>query len=400
MAETEGVQESSPDTGGLIKCTCLVEKVNEVGEIMSKRSCKSAVVELGRNEVDDVVLKLYNPNGSPLGPYTMKEYSVHKRFLKEGKATIFLKKQKLRFLLSNCPPDHLRTFLQTLSIKLAARGKLQGSHRRMLGDISTKFNEISPLNEADVEKAKKAIRDGTALPSAATCLGKENAATTPHRKNSNGVRPRKRNFSELRPSGESLGCPAKRQPLLKQRTSLPPLSAEQSNVLEMVKSGESVFFTGSAGTGKSYLLRRIISTLPPETTYPTASTGAAACLIGGTTLHSFAGIGSGGGSLEKCISLASRDQHAQTWRKCRCLIIDEISMVDADLFDKIEGVARAVRRSKEHFGGIQLVVCGDFLQLPPVSKDNDRKGHCFQVRIAPRIWRSFWCHKVARYCIR
>jgi len=346
---------------------------------MSKRSCKSAAVELGRNEVDDVVLKLYNPNGSPLGPFTMKEYSVHKRFLKEGKATIFLKKQKLRLLLSNCPPDHLRAFLQTLSIKLAARGKLQGAHRRMLGDISTKFNEISPLNETDMEKAKKAIRDGTALPSATTCLGKENVTTTPNRKNSNGLRPRKRNFSELRSSGESSNPPAKRQPILKQSASLPALSQEQSKVLEMVKGGLSLFFTGSAGTGKSYLLRRIISALPPETTYPTASTGAAACLIGGTTLHSFAGIGSGSGSLERCISLASRDQQALTWRKCRCLIVDEISMVDAELFDKIEAVARAVRRSKEPFGGIQLVVCGDFLQLPPVSKSNGKKGHCFQV---------------------
>ena len=383
MAETEqfGAEgQERRESGGLIKCTCLVEKVNDVGEVLNTRSCKSAVLELGRNEVEDVVLKLFHPGGSPQGPFTVREHSIHRRFMKEGKASIFLKKQKLRFLISNCPPDHLRTFLQTFSVKLAARGKLQGSHRRMLGDVSAKFNEISPLNENDVEKAKKSVLNGTELTVTSRCRGKENA-TTPHRVKASGLRPRKRNFSEVAGSSTSAIHPAKKSSLLKGAASLPPLTSEQSRVLEMVKNGESVFFTGSAGTGKSYLLRRIISALPPETTFPTASTGAAACLIGGTTLHSFAGIGSGSSSLERCISMASRDPHSSVWRKCRCLVVDEISMVDADLLDKIEAVARAVRRSKEPFGGIQVVFCGDFLQLPPVSKDSDRKRHCFQVCI-------------------
>lgn len=160
-----------------------------------------------------------------------------------------------------------------------------------------------------------------------------------------------------------------------------PLSSEQKSILEMVKSGESVFFTGSAGTGKSHLLKRIIKSLPPDTTFPTASTGAAACLIGGTTLHAFAGMGTGSGTLEACIAMASRDTHASTWRKCRCLVVDEVSMVDADFFDKMEGVARALRKSKAVFGGIQLVVCGDFLQLPPITKDSENKPFCFQVRV-------------------
>lgn len=65
----------------------------------------------------------------------------------------------------------------------------------------------------------------------------------------------------------------------------------------------------------------------------TASTGVAACLIGGVTLHSFAGIGAGDHSLKRSIELASRPAAAQTWRKCKRLIIDEISMVDASFFD-------------------------------------------------------------------
>lgn len=67
------------------------------------------------------------------------------------------------------------------------------------------------------------------------------------------------------------------------------LSAEQREVLDLVKAGNSLFFTGSAGTGKTFLLKRIISLLPPDSTFVTASTGIAATHIGGSTLHSFAG---------------------------------------------------------------------------------------------------------------
>lgn len=98
-------------------------------------------------------------------------------------------------------------------------------------------------------------------------------------------------------------------------------------------AGKNVFFTGSAGTGKSFLLRKIISTLPPDGTVATASTGVAACLVGGVTLHSFAGIGSGEFAFARSLQLASRPAAAQAWRKCKRLIIDEISMVDGDFFD-------------------------------------------------------------------
>lgn len=65
----------------------------------------------------------------------------------------------------------------------------------------------------------------------------------------------------------------------------------------------------------------------------TASTGVAACLIGGVTLHAFAGIGDGESSLKRCYELASRPVISQGWRKCKRLIIDEISMVDGEYFD-------------------------------------------------------------------
>ncbi|KAI0317994.1 PIF1-like helicase-domain-containing protein [Amylostereum chailletii] len=108
------------------------------------------------------------------------------------------------------------------------------------------------------------------------------------------------------------------------------LSDEQRGILEQVKLGKNVFFTGSAGTGKSVLLREIIKTLGPRPSsrlVVTASTGVASVNIGGTTLHSWAGIGLGqesGEILAKTISEApSRRKAKERWITVRCLIIDE-----------------------------------------------------------------------------
>uniref|UniRef100_A0A2K5I2T7 ATP-dependent DNA helicase n=1 Tax=Colobus angolensis palliatus TaxID=336983 RepID=A0A2K5I2T7_COLAP len=173
-------------------------------------------------------------------------------------------------------------------------------------------------------------------------------------------------------------------PLPVKRLSLPStkpqLSEEQAAVLRAVLTGQSIFFTGSAGTGKSYLLKRILGSLPPTGTVATASTGVAACHIGGTTLHAFAGIGSGQAPLAQCVALAQRPGVRQGWLNCQRLVIDEISMVEADLFDKLEAVARAVRQQNKPFGGIQLIICGDFLQLPPVTKGPQPPRFCFQAK--------------------
>ncbi|CAE6460433.1 unnamed protein product [Rhizoctonia solani] len=149
----------------------------------------------------------------------------------------------------------------------------------------------------------------------------------------------------------------------------PELSEEQRHILERVLQGESVFFTGSAGTGKSVLLRSIIAALggPSDKVAVTSSTGISATHIGGQTLHSFAGVGLGHGDLGKLVSRIKGDWTAfQRWSKVKVLIIDEISMVDATWFDQLEEISRRIRKKSLPFGGIQLVICGDFFQLPPV----------------------------------
>jgi ATP-dependent DNA helicase PIF1 len=160
------------------------------------------------------------------------------------------------------------------------------------------------------------------------------------------------------------------------------LSEEQEKVRDLVvNKGKSVFFTGSAGTGKSVLMRTIISDLrkkfirEPDRLAVTASTGLAACNIGGVTLHSFAGIGLGKDDVFELVKKVNRNQKARNrWLRTKVLIIDEVSMVDGELFDKLEAIARLVKKSGKIFGGLQLVVTGDFFQLPPVPDVKGREA--------------------------
>jgi ATP-dependent DNA helicase PIF1 len=159
------------------------------------------------------------------------------------------------------------------------------------------------------------------------------------------------------------------------------LSDEQQSVLDLVtQKKKSVFFTGSAGTGKSVLMRSIIAKLrqmhqkEPDRVAVTASTGLAACNIGGVTLHSFSGIGLGKESVKDLVKKIMRNPKAKNrWLRTKVLVIDEVSMVDGELFDKLEGIARLMKKNARPFGGIQLVVTGDFFQLPPVPDYGKRE---------------------------
>ncbi|CUM56142.1 unnamed protein product [Debaryomyces fabryi] len=151
------------------------------------------------------------------------------------------------------------------------------------------------------------------------------------------------------------------------------LSGEQEYVLQLATNGQSLFYTGSAGTGKSVLLRSIIKSLKKKhekgDVAVTASTGLAACNIGGITLHSFAGVGLGDGNVSALLKKVRRNKKAYSrWCLVKVLIIDEISMIDGVFLNKLDSIAKTLRRNNKPFGGIQLIVCGDFYQLPPVNK--------------------------------
>ncbi|KXS09022.1 hypothetical protein M427DRAFT_258783 [Gonapodya prolifera JEL478] len=154
------------------------------------------------------------------------------------------------------------------------------------------------------------------------------------------------------------------QPLINEST----LSDEQKEVAKTVLNNrKSVFFTGSAGTGKSHLLRYLVEQLQQlhgeEAVAVTATTGIAAVNIGATTIHSFAGIGLGDEEVDTLIKIiCSRKGFYRKWINTKVLVVDEVSMMDADLFEKLEAIACRLRRSLEPFGGIQLVMSGDFFR--------------------------------------
>lgn len=143
----------------------------------------------------------------------------------------------------------------------------------------------------------------------------------------------------------------------------------QQHALEQFLSNKSLCITGPAGTGKSFLIQKFISS-GNENIAITATTGTAAVLLGkgAKTLHSWAGIQLGTKPVVELISNIRRvTALAIRWRQVKTLIVDECSMLTAELFEKLEAIARDIRMNDTFFGGIQLVLVGDFYQLPPVG---------------------------------
>lgn len=144
----------------------------------------------------------------------------------------------------------------------------------------------------------------------------------------------------------------------------------QSDALTHLLSGKNAFVTGPAGAGKTYLLREFIkeSKKCGKRVAVTASTGIAATHLEGKTLHSFAGIGVREDFDERMIALIARKHWVKlAIRRADVLIIDEVSMLQRSTFDAANRICKRVRDSAAPFGGMQVVLCGDFFQLPPVS---------------------------------
>ncbi len=160
----------------------------------------------------------------------------------------------------------------------------------------------------------------------------------------------------------------------------------QADALDMLKTGANVFLTGEPGAGKSHTIREYIKYLQSHGIAPamTASTGIAATHIGGMTIHSWSGLGIRKFiSRRECKDLATNSALANRVRKTSTLIIDEISMLDAAMLDSVDMVCRVVRDSDLPFGGIQIVLVGDFFQLPPVTRHDEPPA---RFAFAARSW--------------
>ncbi|CAM38919.1 putative DNA repair and recombination protein, mitochondrial precursor [Leishmania braziliensis MHOM/BR/75/M2904] len=206
-------------------------------------------------------------------------------------------------------------------------------------------------------------------------------------------------------------------------------TSEQQRAVQLVRAGHNVFVSGAAGTGKTEWLLHVLQHVLPRIRLHrgakteaalraeeeeqenavdtgrvavTAATGIAARLIGGKTVHAFAGIGRGEGDLDAIVQrVQCKPDAVRAWQRCEVLVIDEISMLSSRTFAMLDRIARVLRATlapsassqrRQHtdnaalpFGGIQLLVVGDFLQLPPVSRG---AGEELQPAFMTTAWRD------------
>ena len=154
----------------------------------------------------------------------------------------------------------------------------------------------------------------------------------------------------------------------------------QSSALDILKTGQNVFLTGSAGSGKTYTLNQYIDYLRARRVpvAVTASTGIAATHMNGTTIHSWSGIGIKDELSDRDLTNLSRKQFlADRLKDTAVLIIDEISMLHAKQINLVSQVLKHVRKNDKAFGGIQVVVAGDFFQLPPIGSKGESNREKF-----------------------
>ncbi len=161
----------------------------------------------------------------------------------------------------------------------------------------------------------------------------------------------------------------------------------QKEALDILKMGANVFLTGPAGSGKTFVLNQYINYLK-EGNVPvaiTASTGIAATHLGGVTVHSWSGLGIKDYLTEYDIeNLLEKEYLFNRHKKTKVLIIDEVSMLSANQLSMVEYICRAFKGNGKVFGGMQIIFCGDFFQLPPISKGENENNFAF----TSPVWES------------
>lgn len=174
------------------------------------------------------------------------------------------------------------------------------------------------------------------------------------------------------------------------------LSKEQEIAIKKFNKGENLFITGQGGTGKSFLIKYFIKNAPKEKDIKvTALTGTAALLLNcnATTIHSWSGIKIARGTIDEVIKSTYNLYNAKkNWRSVNILIIDEVSMMSQKIFEILEKLGRIMNRKYSNipFGGIQVIFCGDFFQLPPVPNIDDplTEKYCFESPIWKEVFKK------------
>lgn len=152
----------------------------------------------------------------------------------------------------------------------------------------------------------------------------------------------------------------------------------QAEALELMHSGANVFLTGEPGAGKTYTLNKFIEEAQEKhkRIAITASTGIAASHIGGTTIHSWSGLGIADSISDAELDRMSyKQQIMERYNRCDILIIDEVSMLHGSRLDMVDRACRWVRHNERPFGGLQVILVGDMFQLPPVTRGSDETDY-------------------------
>ena len=165
------------------------------------------------------------------------------------------------------------------------------------------------------------------------------------------------------------------------------MNQEQQLALEAVSNGDNIFITGGAGVGKSYLVNEIVKSTKKKIGV-CAMTGCAALLINGATLHSYLAIGLAkesakvlAGKIKRFVTVVQRIQDLDI------LLIDEVSMLNDELFEKVYEFLQIVRRNPKPFGGVQMIFVGDPFQLAPVEGN-----YCF----TSKLWKDIKVHTLTQ----
>ncbi|GMS84552.1 hypothetical protein PENTCL1PPCAC_6727, partial [Pristionchus entomophagus] len=354
-----------------IECSISVTSADSTVKGVAPINAKKALITVGRDGRRKLLL-VVNVCGSRSMEvsYPLRDCKVHTKGVTTGRGSIHIQRSGMVIHLSNAAPRLINVFLKSIEAKLqlmdadgdTQKTPLSKARTLLMEGIPRVFNELSPLTVNEMRKVRQLRGCPIPSPLTKTAPGGKFTGSTPTGGMKRGA---------LRPIQED--------PRASSSFRI-PLSAEQRTIVrQVVDMRLNVFFTGAAGTGKSVVLKRIIEMLPAATTVVTAATGIAACQLGGITLHSFASIGANPTCVENAVKMVeSKKLAVKQWKKTTHLIIDEISMIDGNYFTILDQVARRIRRCNDPFGGIQLIITGDFLQLPPVKTKNEVKPFAFE----------------------